>query len=526
MHVAVIGSGPAGVSCAQALVARGVRVTIIDIGETLDAGRQSKIDALADIDPAEWPAAERSFLTHNPTLRDWIPRKVLFGSDFPYGLNRPYLPLDTDNDSFAPSVAKGGYSMVWGASALPIDGCDMSGWPISQGDLAPYYTRVLEGMALSGGKGTLEDSFPAYTKTMGQISLDSQSRALLADMERGLRRNNRDVLYGVARLALRAADCKPCGMCLVGCPRGAIHATPALLAPMIESGSVAYRSDLRVDMVEEGPDGARVALTKIDNGTRSTETFDKIFIGAGTLGTARILLQSKRWLGRALTVRESAKVLVPVLRFSGAPTALGEPKVALPNVFIEAKIDGLGDHWVHAQISSVNDMVLERLGMRPDQPRYWKRTLARPLLTRLMVAWCGLHSDYSATLSVTLEPASSGQLPVLTTRGHETAKTRVAARRAARGFLRLGLRFGTLFIAPLMRLSKPGTGYHCGGTFPMRAAATAPTDTDILGRPFGWSRIHVIDGSVLPTIPGTTIALPIMANAMRIGATVPLEAGY
>ena len=42
------------------------------------------------------------------------------------------------------------------------------------------------------------------------------------------------------------------------------------------------------------------------------------------------------------------------------------------------------------------------------------------------------------------------------------------------------------------------------------------TDTNVLGNPKGWSRVHVIDSSVFPTIPGTTIGLLAMANAKRI----------
>jgi hypothetical protein len=38
----------------------------------------------------------------------------------------------------------------------------------------------------------------------------------------------------------------------------------------------------------------------------------------------------------------------------------------------------------------------------------------------------------------------------------------------------------------------------------------------ILGRPNHWLRIHVVDGSVLPSVPATTFALVQMANADRI----------
>ena len=41
-------------------------------------------------------------------------------------------------------------------------------------------------------------------------------------------------------------------------------------------------------------------------------------------------------------------------------------------------------------------------------------------------------------------------------------------------------------------------------------------DTDILGRPAGLRRVHLVDASVFPSIPATTITFSVMANAHRI----------
>ena len=42
-------------------------------------------------------------------------------------------------------------------------------------------------------------------------------------------------------------------------------------------------------------------------------------------------------------------------------------------------------------------------------------------------------------------------------------------------------------------------------------------ETDLLGRPTGWRRIHAVDATVFPSIPATTITFSVMANAHRIG---------
>jgi choline dehydrogenase-like flavoprotein len=72
-------------------------------------------------------------------------------------------------------------------------------------------------------------------------------------------------------------------------------------------------------------------------------------------------------------------------------------------------------------------------------------------------------------------------------------------------------------VSPAMRVGEPGRGYHTGGTFPMRRNPGA-FEVDLQGRPTGFSRVHLVDASVFPSLPATTITLSVMANAHRIGS--------
>jgi hypothetical protein len=74
-------------------------------------------------------------------------------------------------------------------------------------------------------------------------------------------------------------------------------------------------------------------------------------------------------------------------------------------------------------------------------------------------------------------------------------------------------------VLPMMFFSGSGKSYHFGGSFPHSdAPADGPLTTDRLGRMEKWSRIHLIDASVFPTVPATTFTLTAMANAHRIAA--------
>ena len=77
------------------------------------------------------------------------------------------------------------------------------------------------------------------------------------------------------------------------------------------------------------------------------------------------------------------------------------------------------------------------------------------------------------------------------------------------------LKIGVLTTGLLSQLTKPGL-FHFGGTLPMTSNGASDLETNELGCLPAWKSVHVIDGSVLPSISSTTIALIIMANADRI----------
>ena len=84
--------------------------------------------------------------------------------------------------------------------------------------------------------------------------------------------------------------------------------------------------------------------------------------------------------------------------------------------------------------------------------------------------------------------------------------------------------FGRIGCLPLFPLAKLNSGsYHVGGTMPMTQGEPRGFQTDRLGRVAGWERVHVVDSSVFPSLPGTTIGLLLMANAYRIADQAPWE---
>src|ERR1017187_18456 len=81
----VIGSGPAGVACAKALLDGGRRVRMLDAGLTLEPDRAGLVEKLKRSQPEQWtPADVAAFQAGmNPDVGG-VPLKLVYGSDFAY----------------------------------------------------------------------------------------------------------------------------------------------------------------------------------------------------------------------------------------------------------------------------------------------------------------------------------------------------------------------------------------------------------------------------------------------------------
>lgn len=519
MRVAVIGSGPAGLACAKALIRRGLSPTLLDVGETLPPHKQAVVDRMSRLDPAQWSEADRDAAMANATIAERVPKKLVFGSDFHFARERAFNPLRADDDLPSNTFARGGYSVAWGAAALPAHDDDLAGWPLKRADLESSYRRMLADFPMSAAHDELERAFPLFKDAVSPLPLSTDAQSFLVDFRKATETEpDGSAVAGQARLLVDNDLCRRCGLCLSGCVYGAI----ASLAPEVErlakAGAIQYQPSCFVLSVTERDGAAEVTFERIATGDRETLTFDHVFIAAGAIQSTRIVLASLKAFDRTVRMKDSQKFILPLLRRKRHPLAWPD-NIALSSIFVDYKASDLSDHWIHAQISSVNDYVLRRLGVSLWRGG-WRRTVLAPLYERMMIAWCGLHSDHSSEIDITLKASNGGAEPVL----HLTAATNAGAARAAhvaaRRFARLAAKSGTLAVTPALVLGSPGGGNHFGGTLPMRERPAADLDTDRLGRLQGWRRIHVVDGAILPSIPATTLALVQMATADHIAMSV------
>lgn len=520
----VIGSGPAGVACAMALLKRGATVRMLDVGLQLEPERARIIQAMGQSSPSAWSPGQMAMLRDQMEATDkGIPLKRLFGSDFPYREADRHVPAEYRGVALRPSLALGGFSNVWGAAMLPCLDRDMAGWPIGTRELEPHYRSVLEFTELAGGRDDLENLFPLHTDRAVPLLPGRQSQILLGNLERR-RQSLRDegLHFGRARTAVRAASgpgqagCVYCGQCMYGCAYGHIYNSSDTVRRMRAHSSFSYEPGVVVTGLREIGDTVRIAGYRRESREQFEAEAGRVHLAMGLIPTTRLLLRSQEDYDTPLRARDSQYFLFPLLLGRRAGDVRSEALNTLSQVFLEIQNPRVSRHTVHLQVYAYNDLVGQAVRRSFGPLARPLERLARHLEDRLMIVQGYLHSDDSAGLRMTLRRGAESGGDRLQVEAELNPETRPAIRRVLRFLLRQAARLKALPLTPQLQVAEPGRGFHSGGSFPMRAHP-GRFETDMLGRPTGWKRVHVVDATVLPGIPATTITFSVMANAHRIG---------
>ena len=516
----VVGSGPAGISCAQGLLARGADVTLIDSGHSLESSKLVQLESLAKTDSASWTKESIKFLKEGmDASSSGILLKLAYGSDFPYREPIGATPFSCEGADTKPSYAQGGLSTVWGSAVLPYRQEDLDEWPVTTEDLEEGYRAVLTWMPLAARRDDLDSVFPLYCDSYSPMPLSRQAAALLKDLEKHKSQlKNHNVLFGASRLAVKSAltadapGCVTCGLCMYGCPHRLIYSSDLTLRALMAHPRFRYRSGLTVRTVEESATAVTLDAVDEKGGTVRLEG-DRVFLAAGVLGTASILLRSTGQYDHPITLKDSQYYLLPLLRLKGTAQVSTERLHTLAQLFLEIFDPSVSPYTIHLQTYTYNELFREPVAAKlgPARPFFPLESF----IGRLLLFQGYLHSKHSPHINLTLQKTADGDR--LTAVGVMNPDTKRTLRKLVKKLVGLVGLTGLMPLIPMLQPGKPGRGFHSGGTFPMRTNPGSG-ESDIFGRPSGMRKIHAVDASVFPTIPATTITFTVMANAYRIGS--------
>ena len=477
MSVAVIGAGPSGWAATNQLLDMGLNVTVIEPG-------------INEQSPAQYFSKKE---------KTNINLKLLHGSNYPYRQFSLGPQILQNNVDLASSFAQQGLSLVWGATVLPYNQLDILDWPITIDELDDSYQYLTKKIPISGREDNLTKNYRAY---ISQNVLVPSVR-FLQFIEKAEAYESEAITVGSSRLAVKVqsrsgAGCYYCSKCLTGCADGNIWTANKLIDSRLK-----YISGYRILSISEDSDGVVLEGINQTGEQLRPNRYDKVFLATGTIETFRILATSKL-VSEHATIQDSSTFFLPALLSTRYPKT-SDSNYSLSQSFMRIETDA--SHAVNLQFYDYSEDLISRTRSSILLGRFVPKWIMKMALKRLFMIIGYFPSSQSSSIKIELDENHNVIL----------SNSSLSEMAQKENFRNLKIRsngfFGFVKIRPLwflMKIGAPGQGVHSGGWLPMGSKS------DLQGRPVGCVNIHVVDSSILPSIPAGPITFTVMANAVRV----------
>ena len=517
----VAGSGPGGAFAAYGL--RGKRVLLLDVGYDAAASprlsgnvydlRRTRDDLFPELIGENFESLHNlhdrpiSLKLKSPLLsfvvRDW----------------RSLTPIVSQTFEGVISLAKGGLANAWGAGVYRFTNRDLSGFPISNDDLQSCYDELVRHIGVSGANDDLEPYFGRDEALLPPLELSPLFSDLLARYERARDEFARaGAFVGRARLAVltqplngRAAyEYENLEFFQPHIP--AIYTPSYTIDQLRSEGAITYLSGRLVERFQERAGCVEVHTRNIETNEMEVWRGRKLCLAAGTLNTARIVLQSAGDYATRLPVLDNPMACIPIfsLRRIGAGLSLNDSSLAQLNCVIEDRDSGEPvQGTLYGSTGPLRSDVLFTLPLSFRSNLTLLRHVA-PAGGLLMLFYPGVESPRSY---LRLSPSGELEVEFAECSGNPEIEGRI---------IRLLRRIGYLTHPALVQRPGMGQALHYAGSLPMRDKP-GPYQTHADGRLAGTAHVHIVDGACFSRLPSKNLTFTIMANAMRIGRLLARE---
>jgi ferredoxin len=239
---------------------------------------------------------QTAFNSNAISTRSHLALKQKFGSSHTY-VDSESLGLKENRSFQLPiSYSRGGFGEIWGNGFTPYDIFELM--PEDSDDL---YSPLLEAMKELLDRIPFSHSESELDYRFGKLENWSNSKTttginlhplFVKFLNRRKKSKTYDLLFGQPNLLLDPNKCTKCGLCLTGCPYGALfdpgeHVNKMIYSRKISSDRFIRGILKRIDLVETG-----VVVTYLVDGIETTQDFDEVILAAGPLSTALILINS------------------------------------------------------------------------------------------------------------------------------------------------------------------------------------------------------------------------------------------
>ena len=245
------------------------------------------------------------------------------------------------------------------------------------------------------------------------------------------------------------------------------------------------------------PTSGGIAIDTQDGRSETTKVYDKVFLAAGALGTAKLLVESD--VIKTLTIRDSRTIFGLAINTGPGISYTGDGYSRWWAKPVDPKTD------LYFQFYKGQGVLKTRILGGKKEVRWLPWTLINKILNRFVPYVAYFDSVASPRMEVSL---GSDGAEFRFSQGELSKKLiRHQLRRAAKKMMSTGL----LLVPMMARYPEPLAGYHFGASLPMGV------DTNMLGELPHLKNVHMVDSSILPEIEQGSITAAVMENAYRIG---------
>lgn len=471
MKIAIVGSGPTAFAAMQ-IIRKKLRLEVTHID--------------ADLDESFGNYIENSEL------------KLARGNNYPY-VDFPFGPSVVQKSSSLPySFAKGGLSNVWGATLLPYSQIDTFDWPFSMEKLSPYYSALEQVIPMSAYRDRILTTYPLYGSHK-YLNISKRMEILLHRLQT---EKSEGLVLGKQRLGIRVQNnsengCYYCNRCLVGCNEKYIWSSKDYLD----------KPDFSCRVIKLTESGGSWAIEAIDSVGKDLflQGFERVFLCCGPIESFRILANSGL-VEPTAELRDSLTFYLPLFlgsKFGRKPTKA----FALSQLFIRASLNEAKTFPSHYQLYEFSPALLEMILAKLKFMPKFLNPIATFIIGKCFIAIGYLHSDESNRASLRLE--QNGNV-LISVNFDDNRRSKLFAHKHVKFLSRQLRKVGVLTSRHFIKFSGFGTGAHSGAWLRMGH------ESNLYGEPNGSRGVHVLDASILPSIPAGALTFTVMANAMRI----------
>ena len=524
----IIGSGVAAVNSALTLLEKGYGVEILDYGR-LDSAPLDKSYTFKKV--KDNSKAATTFFYGNDLSG------IIDPSDtdiFKYPKRRPSISTvnlydyEEDTRKFQPifSNCKGGLAVAWGANSIEFNQDDMIGFGFNKKDIEVAYKKAYIRFHVSGP--TIDDDISdivnasfKFNSSQNLCSSDDVFKRSSA-FKYNLFPKNKNVLMGQSRLAIdnrldSNQKCYNCGLCIWGCPSNAIYTPLNTLKECQKYDNFEYKNNIKVShfISDKGTIKYVVDTNKISHEVTN------LILAAGAINSAIILLKSFKENKiidkdkiRTVGLLDTEVIKIPYLSLSKMFTEFTTDKIQFNGLLAMVKNENKEfPLWTQVELMSLGSLIYHPLLKKIPLGVKNSIFIFNLIKNMLGVATIFLPDNHNENNYIEIDFSGSVdkvRYAYSTTQEKEVLKNNTV--RKLKNYMRA---LGSIMLSGQAIESKYGSGIHYAGTIPIRATKTRGcVDSNCKSHDF--ENLHVVDGSVFPSLPSKSITLNIAANSIRV----------